>query len=62
MYIFDYYQFSSVSLPLYHDDFECLRVARVAFYDVLQLRGAKLRARSVFVSAVRLLNPLHFSI
>ena len=49
VHIFAYYQFRSASLPLLHDDFECLRVARVPCFDVLQLRGAWWRARVTFL-------------
>ncbi len=49
VHLFDYYQFRSASLPLLHDDFECLRVARGPVSDVLQLRGARWRSRIDFL-------------
>ena len=47
--IFDGYQLHGVSLSLFHDDFECWRVARIHFFDVLQLRVAQSRTRIDFV-------------
>ena len=38
--ICDGYQLRGVSLSLFHGDFECWRVARIHFFDVLQLRVA----------------------
>jgi len=47
--LFDYYEFRSATLPLWHDDFEWLRVARGPCSDVLQLRGARWRSRIDFL-------------